>query len=261
MPAEQSPDPRAKLETELRALAECLREHPTVPGEGEQGLAPMPEVFDDEAAVLLPPKHCAFRGCTWHLQWPEPDKGRVFERTRERQLVEHVRTAHLEAIRPVLALLPQVYTEEERTAAAYNEAIAVRVRGGAPLASYSIDRRCLRKAAEAPGGTNIQALICFMCACVFPYREEEAAPAVRWYHGERLFAKYGPKNTERWFGLSTYLEKYGTDPSGYYDLRRHMVEFEDWWMDVPFDFEKVRVLCCPEDRTCTREACAQGRVL
>ena len=146
------------------------------------------------------------------MQWLEPEKGRAFERSRERELVEHVREAHFEAISPVLALLPQVYTEEERTAAAYNEAIAVKVRDGAPLASYSIDRRCLRKAAEATGDTNIQALICFMCACVFPYREDEAAPAVRWYHGERIFAKYGPKNTETWFGLNAHLENYGRDP-------------------------------------------------
>ena len=48
------------METELRALAECLREHPTIPGEGEQGLVPMPEVFDDEMAVLLPPNIVRF---------------------------------------------------------------------------------------------------------------------------------------------------------------------------------------------------------
>ncbi len=60
----------------------------------------------------MPPKNGSFRECTGQLQWREPEKGRVFERTRERQLVEHVSTAHLEDIRPVLALLPQVYTEE-----------------------------------------------------------------------------------------------------------------------------------------------------
>ena len=67
-------------------------------------------------------------------------------------MVEHVRTAHWEDMESVLALLPFVYTEEERIAAAYNQAIAEEVREGAPVASYSIDRRCLRKAAEATEG-------------------------------------------------------------------------------------------------------------
>ena len=40
--------------------------------------------------------------------------------------------------------LPLSFSIRERVASAYNEAIGVKVRQGAPLASYAIDRKCLR---------------------------------------------------------------------------------------------------------------------
>ena len=39
--------------------------------------------------------------------------------------------------------------------------------GGEALASYAIDRRCLRKASEAVSDNNVEALICFFCAFMF----------------------------------------------------------------------------------------------
>ena len=257
MAAIESPDPRVALERELRTLAGHLREHPTVPGDPDTGMAPDPHAFDDKLAVLLPPKHCAFAGCNWHLEWDEA----TFERDREKALVEHVRSAHFEAVRPVCGLLPQVYSEDFRVSAAYSQAIATKVRDGAPLASYSIDRRCLRKHAEATEGENIQALICFMCACTYPYRDREHFPPVSWCKPMEVFSLYGAEDTERFFGLKTYLDNYGADPSGFYDLRRHMVEFEDWLLDVPFGSNLVRVMCCPEDRKCSRDSCKSGRVI
>ena len=257
MLSRESPDPRAALDTELRVLADLLREHPTVPGDAHLIDQPDPRVFDDELAVLLPPKHCAFKGCKWHLHWDE----NTFDRDRESALVEHLVSAHAAALQPVCALLPMVYTEPTRASAAYSEAIAVKVREGAPLASYSIDRRCLRKYAEATEGDNIQALICFMCACVHPYRAREHFPPVSWCKAKDIFGLYGEEDTERMFGLNTYLANYGADPAGYYDLRRHMAEFDDWYLDVPFGAKQIRVMCCPEDRICSDKACVQGKMI
>ena len=35
------------------------------------------------------------------------------------------------------------------------------------------------------------------------------------------------------FGLESYSQKYAQDPSGFYDLRRHINEFDDWVADIP----------------------------
>ena len=58
-------------------------------------------------------------------------------------LKSHVCTAHKGGLESVASLLPQMHSEEEQYMAAYHEGIAIVVRSGAPLATYSIDHRCL----------------------------------------------------------------------------------------------------------------------
>ncbi len=50
------------------------------------------------------------------------------------------------------------------------------------------------------------------------------------------------------FSLERYLERYGKDTHGFLDLGRHLEEFDDWVVDVPFPSQHVRILCCPEDK-------------
>ncbi len=76
---------------------------------------------------------------------------------------------HRDALCEAVQELPRCYEGEERRLSVYNEAIAEKLRQGAPLASYSIDRRCLRNYSEATSNNNIQAPICFLCACIYPY--------------------------------------------------------------------------------------------
>ena len=52
-------------------------------------------------------------------------------------------------LKPALAFTPEQYEDEENVAAVYNETVSTKTRQGAPLASYSIDRRCLNKGAYA----------------------------------------------------------------------------------------------------------------
>ena len=75
-----------------------------------------------------------------------------------------------------------------------------------------------------------------------------------------MFFKYDDKLTQLHLSIDAYLEKYGRDVDGFFDLRRHMSEFDDWGLDVPFGSTFVRVLCCPEDRQCSK-ACLDGTVL
>ena len=188
----------------------------------------MQAVFDDKVAQLLPPKHCAFQNCTWQLEWQSSEN--MTERLREQRLLDHVMTDHKSDIAEAACLFPLCFSKEERFAAAYNEAIAIKVRQGAPLASYSIDRKCLRKASIATSGDNIQALICFICARVFPHREHEVNQDIQWtspFATERLLYNCTKDDAEKFFGLETYLKNYGKDPLGFYDLNRHMTEFSD----------------------------------
>ena len=260
MPCNVSPDPRAALERELELLAQQIREHPTLPADTGHPTLPMREAFDDTIAAKLPSKHCAFKGCCWSLPWCAAGERPLTERQREFRLVEHVTTAHNAAVAPAASLLPSFHSGTERVAAVYNEALAIRARQAAPIASYAIDRKCLRKGAEAMAGDNIQSLICFLCACEYPYRRQdsETSAQITWQqpcNNPSLFLTYSRADAEYHFSLESYLQKYAQDPLGFYDLRRHLDDFDDWVADVPFAQEYVRIICCPEDRTCTSAAC------
>ena len=159
---------------------------------------------------------------------------------------------------------PLGFDERDRIAAAYNEAIGCKVRKGAPLASYAIDRKCLRKAAEVMVGDNVEAIICFFCACIHPYRSGADNQHIHWrtprWGGGESFFNYGKELSKSLLSVQAYLDNYGSDTHGWFDLTHHMSEFDDWFLDVPFGSETVRVLCCPEDRRCSKE-CMQGTVL
>jgi hypothetical protein len=100
----------------------------------------MSQAFDDSLAVLLPRKHCAFKGCTWEHGWNEA-RAADGPRLDDEKLLEHVMGARESSVMPAADLLPACFPTRERIFATYNEAIAIKVREGAPLASYSIDRR------------------------------------------------------------------------------------------------------------------------
>ena len=72
------------------------------------------------------------------------------------------------------------------------------------------------------------------------------------------FLGVSPEATKDIFGLEAYLDRYGhCDPDGP-NLRQRLDEFDDFYLDVPFARETVRVLCCPEDRDCEDAACKRG---
>ena len=69
MPCGSSRDPRSKLEAAMTTLVDQLREHPTIPADSEDVSVPALDVLSDDTAPLLPPKHCAFKQCSWTLFW------------------------------------------------------------------------------------------------------------------------------------------------------------------------------------------------
>jgi hypothetical protein len=247
----ESPHPGARLHIALRNLVSCLRDSPTIPADPDNPDVAWKAALDDATAVILPRKHCAFRGCAW--------EGKVDE-----ELYQHIGTEHRGALYEAVQELPRCYEEKERLLSVYNEAIAEKIRQGAPLASYSIDRRCLRNYSEATSNNNIQAPICFLCACIYPYVSTQKINAISWKmpcERKGMFFMFTPAEAKEHFSLDSYLRRYGGGPRRLPDLTRHMHEFEDWYIDVPFENEDaVRILCCPEDRDCS-EACLRGSVL
>ena len=105
----------------------------------------------------------------------------------------------------------------------YNEAIAEVVRQGAPLASFSIDRRCLYNYTRALRDDAVESLICFSCARRFPFLADRRGNDISWEQicsvvsadgvsdeGQRpLFCKLSMDATESIFGFETFLARFG----------------------------------------------------
>ena len=47
----------------------------------------------------------------------------------------------------------------------------------------------------------------------------------------------------------------------FFDLSRHIDEFADWYVTVPFRDGAVRVLCCPEDQICKNPKCWTNKTI
>ena len=156
-----SPDKlRDELEKALNTMSFLFREHPTLPANPADTTQPLQEAFSDECGLLLPRKHCAFSGCGWNGH-------------DAISFTQHIDECH----RPALAASMQAYkalkpvhNKDEITLALsiYNEGIATAIRRGAPLASYSIDRKCLLEYNKHLIHNNTGASVCFTCARKFP---------------------------------------------------------------------------------------------
>ena len=217
MDPSSSPDSRCVLETSIVKLAGCLRNEPTLPADGANPLEPSTEAMREDAAVQLPVKHCAFMGCQWEGQ-------------REVELSRHLQNCHSADIAKVAELLPKIAAPEERILAAYNEAISTKVRRGAPLATYSIDRRCLYNYAQAMQDDNVETLICFRCARRFPYLGNGRANDIKWVkplsEDARAFCGLSEEKTKEFFGLESYLRRCGHCNEDDPDLLDRPQEFE-----------------------------------
>ena len=133
-----------------------FRDYPTLPADPCEPSNPLPGARSNDQALLLPKKHCAFNGCAWCGK-------------DSMSLVMHILENHEDDLKPAMqcfeALRPCVYEDENMLAlSVYNEGIAIPVRRGAPLASYSIDRKCLNQYTYHLTNADTNASVCFVCA-------------------------------------------------------------------------------------------------
>ena len=242
-----------------------FREHPTLPASTTNTTQPLHEAYSDACGLLLPRKHCAFSGCGWNG-------------TDAMSCTQHINECHRPALaagmEPYKALKP-VHCKDEIVLALsiYNEGIATAIRRGAPLASYSIDRKCLLEYNKHLIDEETGASVCFTCARKFPHVHGTKnnpiqffpllTPSVASTLPENVKQKCGDDDhlsflgtlnntkTEHVFGLNTSSDKYGTMNEDIRLTPTHE-EFDDWHLFVPFGSTTVKVLRCPEDIQCVR---------
>ena len=99
----------------------------------------------------------------------------------------------------------------------YNESIAIATLKGAPVASYSIDRRCMTNYTEHLIREDTCAFICFVCATRFPHVSQKQNMTIKRIQllsrvdqceSEAVcFCGLTRKQTEHIFGLFTYVQK------------------------------------------------------
>ena len=257
-------DPRDSLQQALELVSENIREDPTLPCDPLDAQRADPDALREDAAIELQSTHCAFVGCA-----------RSFESGA--QLSQHLATdpCHSQLLAAVTrCMAPSSDSAEVRRFSAYCEVIAWKVRQGAPLDTYSIDRRAVLHYNKATADDQVYMPICFSCARRFPHmasldkdgrkpkNEIRWQKAVQTEEGVRFFGM-GFQRCADIFGLDNYVERYGHLPD-FPDMRQHMAEFEDWQLLVPFLQQPLTILCCPEDRRCTSEnkkSCMATRTL
>ena len=143
----------------------------------------------------------------------------------------------------------------------YNEGIASRCRDQAPLAGCSIDRKALHTFVDACSKDNVEALVCFSCACIYTRVKELAIKEksdIEWVQplqrdpdsGDLHFLGRPVDDMVELLSLGTYLGRYDQlSPRGH-RLTQHET-FDDWSLRVPSATgHPCKILCCPEDCSC-----------
>ena len=154
---EDTPDVlRKDLHEALDLLSYMFRDYPTLPADPCNPACALPGARANDVALVLPPKHCAFKGCAWC--------GRDTMSS-----AKHIVQVHDADSKPAMeffeALRPCVFEDEERLAlSVYNEGVAMAVPRGAPPASYCIDRKRLHEYMQHLTSVDTNALVCFVCA-------------------------------------------------------------------------------------------------
>ena len=136
--ADESPDTlRTNLEEALDTLSYNFMKFPTLPADGEDSCEPLPAAYADDIAIVLPSKHCAFAGCLWCGD---------DARSQALHIVEEHYDLLEEGMDAYKRYKTMAYDTDDFLAfSIYSESLAVAIRRGAPLASYSIGRKCLQE--------------------------------------------------------------------------------------------------------------------
>ena len=249
---EASPHPRRGWERTVAAIGKCLKRQATLPSKPGGGHWTKEQL---DKGVFLPKQHCPFESCSW--------RGQVADET-----LDHVAEAHYtpEVAEAVQALGAVAFKAALHTV--LNAAVSWSCKQGVPVVSIAQDRRALRVFHESVTHADLQALICFCCGCVHPHLPGEPRQKISWKQAgkpvpgkEEVFETFlglSPQQIEEFFGMETFLRRFGSCGPGFPNLQEVVWqrELEDWQCIVPFEIGDVRILCNPEDWRCQLEHAA-----
>lgn len=105
----------------------------------------------------------AFESCKWQEA-----------RGSEKELEEYRSSAHAVDSQPICEKM-LMGNVANAMLSAYNQAVAVKCRGQAPIAGASLDRAALGSFAQATRNNRVAALVCFSCGSVRPYVKKKRA--------------------------------------------------------------------------------------
>ena len=141
----------------------------------------------------------------------------------------------------------------------FNAAMSHKVRQDAPLAGCSIDRTALRNFSEATADDNVEALMCFSCACIHTYVQDSGTQGpISWYkplviepstHEFKFLGARLPDMVNL-IGLDPFLKRYGNVKA--IANFTESAELDDWTLRLPGNHGAL--LCCPEDHKCAHDA-------
>ena len=158
--------------------------------------------------------------------------------------MNHLLSDHIEDLQPSIDAFEHLrpvgeMDQNELVMSVYNEALAIAIRRGAPLASYAIDRRCLRQYVQHSTDESTHAPVCFVCARRFvhisgvdKYKAIEYRPLLTREANEDLsgecdyFLGIDRKYAKTFFSLDAYCKQYG-EKSSTVNLCEMSEEFND----------------------------------
>ena len=248
-----SPHPLARLEAALDNLAHMLSSLPAVPNRAAPGFEEAGLCGGlEERADWFPEFHCPFSACEW-------------EGSSHNEQMQHLVSVHQsgKAVDAMTALGKHTFPASQQVFSVVNAAIACKVQAAPPVVSYCHDRRALAKYARMACAERMSALICCFCNCTFPWLAGEALPMIEWRCVQKNkekrrvltdFFGLSSSDTERLYGVRTYVQTYGQGQGDGPDMREEpwATELLSWTWCVPFEDRAVRVLSSPEDRRCRR---------
>ena len=254
-PVAATNDSRARADAALSLVADQFLEYPTLPKAAQSRAR-------SRAAAQIPDVHCAFATCGWTGE-------------SEAELQQHVLAAHAACLQPAAGAL--IYKGEDagdrqdvplhgqRLWDAYRAALDVACQRNAPLACATLDRRCLRQAAQALEEAPPETRICMLCARRRPF--VSGANSQIWFSkaleeddsGRSCFLGLTAKSTAAVFGRETYVERYVGNRAG----PRHegmLRDLHDWTCVLDFPTGPVAAICCPEPKSAKLAAANSMRV-
>ncbi|CAL1148725.1 unnamed protein product [Cladocopium goreaui] len=234
-PSQGNQDPRAVYDAVRQEVATLLSDKPTLPEHCWRAVNPL-KAYD------LPDFHCAFRTCR-------------YECLTQKELAEHITNQHADALQSLSTHWRPQVSEPKATLQAYHEILTWRCQQLAPIANCSIDRRCLRRLRLNLRGKQVGAAICFICARRYPFVQDFPNQEIRWQRAfdqdTGQFFGQSAEDLEKMLGFHTYHARYvSTLPA---DTQMNLQpELEQWTCNMSCPSYTIRVVACPEDKTCYR---------